>query len=297
MGYFTKADMPFHRALAEAFTVCDNYFCSVQGPTTPNRLYLWSGMIDPRATGGGPVIQNPPTTSRCFPGRPTPSAAGGRNLLAGIRQRRGRRRRQPSLRRRLRRQPAVAVLRPTTRRWPLPTRGSAAGRTRRTAHAWKPDSGMGKNVDHVLAPFIADCKSGQLPKVSWVVAPYGYSEHPAARPVDGAAYTAGVLESDLERSQAVEIDGRARRLRRERRLLRSRHAACSPAGTPDEYVLGRPIGLGPRVPMTVDLAVEPRRLRQFPGVRPHLGAALPRAVDRGQRTQHFRVAARALRRS
>src|ERR1700712_2779606 len=50
---------------------------------------------------------------------------------------------------------------------------------------WKPDSGQGKDVDHVLAQFAADCKAGTLPSVSWVVAPYAYSEHPAARPIDG----------------------------------------------------------------------------------------------------------------
>jgi phospholipase C len=43
MSYFTRADVPFHRALAEAFTVCDNYFCSVQGPTTPNRCTCGRG--------------------------------------------------------------------------------------------------------------------------------------------------------------------------------------------------------------------------------------------------------------
>ena len=35
---------------------------------------------------------------------------------------------------------------------------------------------------------MADCAAGTLPAVSWVVAPYGYCEHPAARPVDGAVY-------------------------------------------------------------------------------------------------------------
>ena len=29
MAYYTRADLPFHYALADAFTVCDNYFCSV----------------------------------------------------------------------------------------------------------------------------------------------------------------------------------------------------------------------------------------------------------------------------
>ena len=48
MGYFTRGDIPFHYALADAFTICDQYFCSVQGPTNPNRLYQWTGMIDPQ---------------------------------------------------------------------------------------------------------------------------------------------------------------------------------------------------------------------------------------------------------
>src|SRR5580693_3666155 len=60
MGYFDRADIPFHRTLAEAFTICDNYHCSVFGPTNPNRLHMWTGMIDPNGTGGGPIIDNSP---------------------------------------------------------------------------------------------------------------------------------------------------------------------------------------------------------------------------------------------
>lgn len=58
MGYFKREDIPFHYALAEAFTICDAYHCSVMGPTWPNRLYWMTGMIDPEAAGGGPVISN-----------------------------------------------------------------------------------------------------------------------------------------------------------------------------------------------------------------------------------------------
>ncbi len=38
--------------------VCDAYHCSVFGPTWPNRMYLMTGMIDPDATGGGPILNN-----------------------------------------------------------------------------------------------------------------------------------------------------------------------------------------------------------------------------------------------
>ncbi|HEU5417363.1 MAG TPA: alkaline phosphatase family protein, partial [Streptosporangiaceae bacterium] len=58
MGYYTRDDIPFQHALAEAFTICDNYHCSVLGPTWPNRLYHMSAWIDPAGTSGGPIISN-----------------------------------------------------------------------------------------------------------------------------------------------------------------------------------------------------------------------------------------------
>jgi phospholipase C len=58
MGYHTREDLPFHYALADAFTVCDNYFCSVFGPTHPNRVMAISGTIDPDGLLGGPVVDN-----------------------------------------------------------------------------------------------------------------------------------------------------------------------------------------------------------------------------------------------
>ncbi|HLO97284.1 MAG TPA: phospholipase C, phosphocholine-specific, partial [Fimbriimonas sp.] len=45
MGFFTREDIPFYYALADAFTVCDYAFCSSLTGTTPNRLYLWTGTI------------------------------------------------------------------------------------------------------------------------------------------------------------------------------------------------------------------------------------------------------------
>ena len=45
LGYYTRDDIPFYYALADAFTVCDQNFCSSLTGTTPNRLYLWSGTV------------------------------------------------------------------------------------------------------------------------------------------------------------------------------------------------------------------------------------------------------------
>ncbi len=45
MGYYTREDIPFYYALADAFTVCDQNFCSSLTGTNPNRLYFWTGTI------------------------------------------------------------------------------------------------------------------------------------------------------------------------------------------------------------------------------------------------------------
>jgi phospholipase C len=45
MSYMTRADLPYHFALADAFTVGDAYHCSIMGPTNPNRTYMWSGCV------------------------------------------------------------------------------------------------------------------------------------------------------------------------------------------------------------------------------------------------------------
>ena len=57
MGYYTRADLPYYYAVADAFTLCDNYYCSVIGPTHPNRLYTMAASIDPDGKNGGPLIQ------------------------------------------------------------------------------------------------------------------------------------------------------------------------------------------------------------------------------------------------
>lgn len=45
LGYHTREDIPFYYSLADAFTVCDQHFCSSLTGTTPNRLYFWTGTI------------------------------------------------------------------------------------------------------------------------------------------------------------------------------------------------------------------------------------------------------------
>ncbi len=46
IGYYTDLDLPVTAALAQGHTALDRYFCSVMGPTGPNRLYAWSATSD-----------------------------------------------------------------------------------------------------------------------------------------------------------------------------------------------------------------------------------------------------------
>ncbi|WPU96068.1 phospholipase C, phosphocholine-specific [Mucilaginibacter sabulilitoris] len=43
LGHYTREDLPFHYAMADAFTVCDQSFCSAMTSTTPNRAFFWTG--------------------------------------------------------------------------------------------------------------------------------------------------------------------------------------------------------------------------------------------------------------
>jgi phospholipase C len=253
MSFFTAKDVPFNRALAQAFTFCDHYFCSIKGPTTPNRLFHWTGTIDPHGKHGGPAIFNPDDYLPVYIWTTYPERlqragiswqvyandevgdGGGADGFVGDYG-------DNPLWLFQAYHDALASASPAEHQ--LADRASL-----RTT--WKPNSGLGKDVNHVLAQFIAAAQADALPQVSWIVAPYAYSEHPQARPVDGAAYTQAVLNAiwstpGLWEKTAVfinydEHDG----------FFDHVISPTAPAGTKDEFVDGLPVGLGPRVPMTV----------------------------------------------
>jgi phospholipase C len=58
MAHLTRADIPFHYALADAFTICDAYHCSFLGPTYPNRHHMWTGWTGNDGKDGGPALEN-----------------------------------------------------------------------------------------------------------------------------------------------------------------------------------------------------------------------------------------------
>jgi phospholipase C len=51
LGYYTREDLPFNYAMADAFTVCDQNFCSAMTSTTPNRSFFWTGKITVQQDG------------------------------------------------------------------------------------------------------------------------------------------------------------------------------------------------------------------------------------------------------
>jgi phospholipase C len=61
MAYMTRNDIPYHYALADAFTICDAYHSSAMTQTDPNRYYMWTGWVGNDGNGGGPVVDNSET--------------------------------------------------------------------------------------------------------------------------------------------------------------------------------------------------------------------------------------------
>lgn len=58
MAYYDRRDIPFHYALADAFTLCDHYFCSVPTSTSPNRNYFFSGYTGFEPGTGARAVEN-----------------------------------------------------------------------------------------------------------------------------------------------------------------------------------------------------------------------------------------------
>jgi phospholipase C len=71
MTHQTRKDIPYHYALADAFTICDAYHCSVMGPTDPNRYHIWTGWL---GNDGKGVVRSSPTPKRAMTGQLIPSA-------------------------------------------------------------------------------------------------------------------------------------------------------------------------------------------------------------------------------
>jgi phospholipase C len=259
MGYYEENDIPFYWDLAQKFTVCDNYFCSVLGPTHPNRLMQVSGSLDPSGSAGGPILVTNSDSALQFscswktmpelltengiswkfynphgPLYQPASSPGGLwvsdNILLYFKQF------------------EKAAADPTT--------------FKNAFRQYGPLVAGGLTSPTGMNDFLRDARSGRLPQVSWVIPPDGYDEHPPAPPVLGEWFTSKVIKALMSNKKTWastvlfimydENDG----------WFDHVAPTTAPSGTPGEHVtvdplpssaggVAGPIGLGFRVPMIV----------------------------------------------
>jgi phospholipase C len=188
MAHLRRTDAPFQFALADAFTVCDAYHCSFVGNTDPNRYYMWTGWTGNDGQGGGPVLYN---DELGYDWTTYPE----RLQEAGV-------------------------------SWKV-YQDVGLGLDQAHFWGWTDDAYIGNYGDNSLLYFHPyqsaapgtpladrartgtnvvqsggyfdilreDVRTGQLPQVSWIVAPEAFSEHPNWPVNYGAWYVANVLDA------------------------------------------------------------------------------------------------------
>ncbi|MDB5481853.1 MAG: putative phospholipase c precursor protein [Caulobacteraceae bacterium] len=263
MGYFTRADLPFYYALADAFTVCDAYYCSIFGPTNPNRMFLFTGTNGLTVGESGPnAVDNPPEepNQTADMAHDSPAYAGfgwtsyaERLQAAGVSwkvyQEYDNYSDNPLA--------FCRAFRGVSRDSPLYQRGRdwVAGST--------PENAKSSRGEHLVAAFRRDIAAGTLPQVSWMVAPYIMCEHPSASPGYGQSLTARLLQALADHPETWartvflltydENDGFFDHAPPPLPAVNSAMGA-STVDVAGEIYQGEPVGLGPRVPM---LAISP----------------------------------------
>ncbi|WP_405065652.1 phospholipase C, phosphocholine-specific [Kribbella sp. NBC_01510] len=277
MTHYERRDIPLQYELAETFTICDAYHCSVNGSTNPNRNYLWSG-----TTGYEPGTTQRAVTNAAYsydhagydwtsyPERLEKAGVSwqiyqewdnftdnaveyfktfkelGHRILAGVPG--GYRTTEEFYDKLLAKLPderATALKELDTAVEKLPIKDQKL--FRKAMYRSEPES--------LIPRLRADIKAGTLPQVSWLVPSAVDSEHPgSSTPVGSANLVYDLLDaiaSDPETwSKTVllinfdENDGYFDHV--------PPPVAPRPAtGEGDDWYAGQPIGLGPRVPMTV----------------------------------------------
>ncbi len=225
MSYLIREDIPYHFALADAFTVCDAYYCSLMGPTNPNRMYLWSGCVGnvnylgsggTDGFGAGPVVVNggggpegrayyvwqtfPETLQAAgvswkiyqdlvgTPFYPDYGGGGTSNSFVGN----------------FTDNPVLyfsqyAAANPGTPLFDNACTGTQILNT--IPSPGSSDSEWLAWAELLFDQFRSDVSSGTLPQVSWIIAPAGYSEHPSWPANYGAWFISQVLEILVSRPE------------------------------------------------------------------------------------------------
>jgi phospholipase C len=245
MGYYTRADIPYYYALADAFTLCDNYFCSVIGPTDPNRLYTMAASLDPDGKNGGPILQTIVTNRSAIYGRLTYTTMPEQLQARGI----------------------------SWKIYSSPDETILGGILSDNVLSYfknfqDPSSVLYQNAFGPQFPvdFLSDVATGNLPQVSWLIGSVLTSDHPPAPALFGESalslVVAALMANPLlwaKTALFVNYDENGG-------FFDHVPPVTAPPGTPGEYVtapavpdptvignpaVSGPIGLGFRVPMLI----------------------------------------------
>ncbi len=235
MGYYTREDLPFFHALADNFTICDHYHCSVLGPTDPNRLYTLSATIDPDGKNGGPSLQTLVTNRAQQFGKFTWRTYPEQLQAAGI----------------------------SWKVYSTPD-GDYGDDVLPYFKAYQTDAALAANAFSPQFPsdFLADCAAGTLPQVSWVLASLLQSEHPPAPVTYGEVALSQVLDALTANPSVWEKTALFATYDENGGFFDHVPPPVPPPGTPGEFLsveplpeiaggIRGPIGLGFRVPMLV----------------------------------------------
>ncbi len=191
LGYYTKRDIPFMYSLAEKFTICDGYHCSVLGPTHPNRLMSMSGTLDPGGVAGGPVLatNSDPALKFTCSWSTMPEALDAANVPWRVYNPYGSNYDVTNGNSMLLNSNVLQYF--SQYQDPTSTRHQNAF------------SYYGPNVSNALGnpngpdDFAKDVAAGQLPSVSWIIPPVGFDQHPPAPAALGEWYIQQVLNTLL----------------------------------------------------------------------------------------------------
>ncbi len=225
MGYYEQEDIPFHWALAKAFTLADNYHCSVMGPTDTNRIFWEEGGNDPQGKAGGPVLETGGVRDLTYESGPETLYKAGISykFYQGIGWPQDtitlyfKQFQTPGL-------VPLALYNAVTSTGTLFGDGTPGGigNPENPTTASNPEMG-----------FEEDCANGVLPDVSFIGSKSGFDEHPAAHPGGRRPVPRDQAGGPGRQRGAVEQHDLHHQLRRERRVLRPRRPADpEPDGVP-----------------------------------------------------------------
>ncbi|KOR17758.1 alkaline phosphatase family protein, partial [Burkholderia cenocepacia] len=219
MGYYDAAEVPFQRALADAFTLCDHYHCGMHTGTIANRLFYWSGTNGPNgiSPADGSRVKIAALNNQFNGGNDIgPSSQGwtwttyadrlqqagvnwkvyqslidnfGCNEMMSFRHWRAAIEQMPAARR-----PAYVASTDITQ----PVTAAGAFYDPAIDDPLSPlAKGFGNTMPYgFLETFRDDIRNGKLPEVSWIIPPSAYSEHPGpSSPAQGGWYVQAVLDA------------------------------------------------------------------------------------------------------